>query len=105
MYSQETICEMSTRAAVDAARRHRVPLVCETEEDFHRIPNIGDYRPDGWKLMDGLFVDSTGVGLEGKPALTFEEFAEQASNHPDDGHALIEVGQFQVLIGRFRRIQ
>jgi hypothetical protein len=103
MYSNQTIARMSEVAAAEAARKHRRPLICETEQDFHRIPNLGDYRPDGWTLEQAYFVDSSGFGRRGEPALTFDQFLEAVARHRGDGFAIIEVGQFQVYIGRFVR--
>lgn len=101
---------MSRRAAVDAARKHRKPLILE-DSDIAVIrargladsgitfPMIGDYVPRGYRMIAVHFVDSSGFGMPGEPALTLGEFA--ALLKPGHGYAVIEAGQFQVYIGEF----
>ena len=90
------------------------------------IPSFGDYRPKSWTLVpradlkepaslragrldhlgcneDYVFVDASGFGEEGEPALTFDEFIALASANPGLGWAIVEQGQFQVVIGAFRK--
>lgn len=90
------------------------------------IPFIGDRRPRGWKLLNAsamlgsnhgcvpfgiwrkdayhfIEVDSSGLGTPGEIALTFEEFLEAVRKiGPGYGYAMVEQGQFQVVIGVFR---
>jgi hypothetical protein len=88
------------------------------------IPFIGDRRPRGWKRMDAsallgsdrgcvpwsgpeknhfIEVDSSGFGTPGEIALTFEEFLEAVRKiGPGYGYAMVEQGQFQVVVGVFR---
>jgi hypothetical protein len=75
-------------------------------EHLRHIPNFGEYRPDGWKLWDTYFVDSSGFGGEDEPAMTYSQFinvvkANTKAVGPGLGYAFIEVGQFQVVIGEF----
>jgi hypothetical protein len=103
MYSLETIKSMNRETAKEAKESGKKPLLYSgIPEDLRSIPNIGDYRPKGWKLVDTYFVDSSGLGLSGEPALTFSEFARNAK--VGYGYAIIEAGQFQVYIGEFKKI-
>lgn len=63
------------------------------------IPHIGDRRPRGYQLVNTYFVDSSGVGSPGEPALTIKEFI--AKLVPGRYYAIIEVGQFQLFVGEF----
>jgi hypothetical protein len=100
MYSLETIKEMNRERMTEAKEAGKVPMVYDgVPEDLKHIPNIGDYRPKGWKLVDTHFVDSSGMGSSGEMALTFDEFARKAKK--GRGYAIIEEGQFQVYIGEF----
>ncbi len=66
------------------------------------IPDIGDNHPDGWELEEELFVDSSGFGDEGEPALTIDQFTKKIK--AGYGYATIEQGQFQVHVGVFKKI-
>lgn len=50
-----------------------------------------------------LFVDSSGLGSQDEPALTFEEFVELVAANAGYSYAIAEAGQFQVVIGVFRK--
>jgi hypothetical protein len=63
------------------------------------IPNIGDYRPKGFKLVDDMMVDKSGFGSENEPALTVRQFALRLQH--GKAYAIVEEGQFQVIIGVF----
>lgn len=95
------------------------------------IPYIGNRAPLGWKRVKlaqwfpgpsfeysgrsliphgvyleafgygAFFVDTSGFGAPGEPALTIEEFAALA--RPGFGYGLVETGQFQAHIGVFER--
>lgn len=95
------------------------------------IPSIGDYLPSGWRRVEPseigpnrsrpvagtvghnsgvpgdrevskYFVDSSGFGSPGEPALTVQEFADLI--RPGYGYAIVEEGQFQVGIGVFKKV-
>jgi hypothetical protein len=89
------------------------------------LPFIGDYRPEdfdlvdretlvvpedvsAWKVRDAICdapyieVDTSGWGSSDELALTSQEFLRVAETNPDIGWALIEVGQFQGVVGAFR---
>lgn len=120
MMSLSTIRHLSNEAAKQARREKRVPLALAEPEDVdnlgkpgHRIPNLGDYRPKGWKLVDEWLCDKTGVGLEWEPALTLKQLREKmkekiaetkAHGVSEDliyGYGTIEEGQFQMVLGVF----
>jgi hypothetical protein len=63
------------------------------------IPNIGDFRPKGFKLVDDMMVDKSGFGSENEPALTVRQFALRLQH--GKAYAIVEEGQFQVVIGVF----
>ena len=106
MMGLETIRSENRTRCLEARRLDKEPFLIEEEGDkgfLSQIPHIGDYRPKGWKLVDTLFVDSSGLGSEGEPAMTFSQFV--ARSKLGFGYAIIEAGQFQVRIAGFRRLR
>lgn len=91
--------------------RGKLPKQFFSEEGVmtaERIPNFGDYRPKDWVLLDEpkpFFVDASGYGSEGEPALTMGQFrralTQLVKEHPEYGYAVISSGQFQVHVGVF----
>lgn len=106
MMSTRQIEEDSRRAARRAAREHKKPFLFEEEDrgkmDHLKIPNIGDYRPKGWELVGTLFVDSSGWGSPGEPALTQDQFMNRMK--AGMGYAVIKAGEFQVYVGEFKKL-
>jgi hypothetical protein len=107
-----TIREMSRNAAIDAAVRHRKPLIVEAEDiealkagKHLPIPFLGDYVPKGWKRTDRevMFVDSSGFGATGEPAMTLNSFFD--SLIPGKGYATVEQGQFQVYVAEYEKVK
>ena len=91
------------------------PYVPENPEDFRTesnlpFPIITDMLlSDEWEETDqSWFVDSSGFGRAGEPALTMKQFRKAllayAQEHPDHGYGLSDVGQFQVYVSAYRRI-
>ncbi|MCU0842893.1 MAG: hypothetical protein MUC79_14430 [Thiobacillaceae bacterium] len=89
------------------------------------VPFIGDYRPEDFDLVDRatlvvpedvpaskvhdaicdapyIEVDTSGWGTPAEMVLTSQEFLRVAAANPDIGWALVEVGQFQGVVGAFR---
>jgi hypothetical protein len=99
MMSLALIKELSREQAARAAAEDLEPLVIWDTKDIRCIPNLGDYRPEGWELVETYFVDASGFGAPGEPALTLDEFL--AKIVPGRAYALIEEGQFQVYVGEF----
>lgn len=95
------------------------------------IPFIGLRVPTGWQKVkvcpsnDGagrwtsrsederdwlmFLVDSSGFGSTGELALTQDQFVGalrwQFERHPEYGWAVVEVGQFQVVVAAFERTE
>lgn len=117
MMSARVIRQMSDEAAERAAREGRKPYVFWNVDEVRRaakanrfpIPNLGSLRPDGWELAEHRLVDKTGLGADYEPALTHRQFAawveDEVANADGEtfGFAIIEEGQFQVVIGKFRK--
>ena len=106
MYSGEIIKQFQADAAAKASKSHKVPYVIWPDdvgnlETLRRIPNLGDFVPDGWTEVERHFVDSSGFGEEGEAAMTPEEFADKLK--VGTGYALVSEGQFQVYVGEFKR--
>ena len=103
MMTGETIRQLSDEQAAKAAAEAREPLVawCDRDRAVFRCPNIGSYRPKGWRLVRELFVDKSGFGQPGEPALTAEQFLDEVKE--GFGYAIIEEGQFQIYIGEFEQ--
>ena len=112
------------KAAAASAKAKGVPLTVWPEDvvpgnRFHAlIPFLSNRTPEGYKLLsvrddleptypyDFLFVDSSGFGAEGEPALTQERFRAMLAAWLKRGEAIAigvwEVGQFQVYIAVYR---
>ncbi len=111
MMSLQTIQKLQQDAHEDAAREGKMPYIVEQEDiDAWRegrslpvpFPFIGDYDPPGFTAEgEALFVDTSGFGEPGEPALTHEQMFDKLV--PGTGYALVEVGQFQAYIQPFRR--
>ena len=107
MYDLHAIHAMSARAARASRRDGTLPLVLSSAQiadaaagrPGFKLPNIGNRRPRGWKLVAEHFVDSSGWGEPGEPALTQQQFYDLLQ--PGHGYAVIETGQFQCYVGEF----
>lgn len=127
MLGPETIKRMSDVAAYRAAEEGRRPLTVIKAEDLRHLPFLGDYVPAGWRpaLWADMYtnprtgwpwdetkrvyimVDSSGWGSSSEPALTFPELARYVieSKRPQHqyGWAIVEAGEFQVVVSAFIR--
>lgn len=118
MMSHESIRALSREAAEAAADEGRVPFTVGREdlEDWRSVldsgkaprlpfPNLGDYRPEGYELVDWHFVDKTGFDLwdAGGPALSVGELITEKLL-AGRAYAIIREGQFQLYLGEFRKI-
>ena len=118
--SPETIRDMTEKAGMKAANLNRKPYcfwdnqIKNMKENIaagaipdmlRKLPNIGDYVPDGMELVETYFTDATGFDINdaGGPAMSIKEFINLLS--PDRSYAIIEVGQFQVMIGAFKNVE
>lgn len=127
MMSLGTMLSMREDAARKARRNHTKPAYwLRSEGALNKpVPFIGDYRPEdfdlvdrttlvvpqdvpAWKVHDSIAtapyieVDTSGWGDPAEPVLTRDEFLVLAEANPDIGWALVEVGQFQGVVGAFR---
>jgi hypothetical protein len=73
------------------------------DEGVFKMPHLGCYLPKGWELSEKFFVDGSGWGREGEPALTAGQFLRKVK--AGYGYALAEAGQFQVHVNEFKREQ
>lgn len=114
MMSLATIRELSRDAGNQARQNRRKPYHPESIEDLNfenlrAIPNLGDFTPVGWeKTETEWFVDHSGWGQEGEPALTIDQFVRAVkahfATHPTAGYAITEVGQFQLYVTAFEYV-
>ena len=77
---------------------------------LRKLPLIEPRRMvDGYVELEAFFVDSSGFGQPGEPALTLDQFAAKAAALADSRigrptyFALTEAGQFQVHVSAYRR--
>ncbi len=116
MMDLATIQQQSREAALTAARERRLPFLVEYH-DLHAIrsrlrggagsavpfPDIGSYRPPGFRTIRTLFIDTSGFGSPRERALTFEQLANEITiGH---AYAFIEIGQFQAYLREYRPIK
>lgn len=97
-----TIRAMAQERAYMAAQNDDEPMVLWEGDDPFKIPNLGALVPHGWKLLRAFFVDASGFGRPGEPAMTVNEYHDSVV--PGRGYAIIQAGQFQVHVGEFCRI-
>jgi hypothetical protein len=113
MMSLQAIADLSRQQAVRAAAHEIEPYApADPDEPFKwntfPFPNIGDYRPNGWCLVDTAFCDKTGWDNSG-PAMSADALriwvSERVQIEQDKGYragfALVEEGQFQLYVGYF----
>lgn len=114
MMSLTTIRQMAQDAAENACRARLKPYG-PWDEDIAAwrssaasgtlprlpFPFLGDYVPENYELEEEVFVDSSGWGSPGEPAMTIPEFLDTLRS--DRSYAITEAGQFQVYIGVYRR--
>jgi hypothetical protein len=105
MMSIEMIKELNAKRGKEAQVYGKMPFMLYTEEQknfLDKIPNIGDFRPKGFKFLRELFVDASGFGAEDEAAMTFGQFVKEAQI--GKAYAIIEAGQFQVRIAEFEKV-
>lgn len=115
MLAPSTIRSWQQEAAERAADEGRIPFVFWPGDDLgppFPFPNLGDYVPPCWELVEYFMADSSGFGSPSEPADTPEqlrarmerEIAKYDAEGKTVGWAIIEVGQFQVVIGEFTKV-
>jgi len=109
VYDLATIRQMNREAGIRARQKGTLPLVL-TQDMIDRFkadpynagisfPHLGDRRPRTWKLVDEIFVDTSGFGAPGELALTIKQLGERLK--AGMAYATIEAGQFQAYLGEF----
>lgn len=104
----------NARAAANGRARKRQPHTFFDEDEVTaffdgplEFPYFGSYVPAGWVLERTLFCDASGVGGSHERALTKGELERAIKHHVKCGHeygyAIVEVGQFQIYLGLFRK--
>ena len=94
MVPPEAIEQLSREVGQRAAELNREPLIAFTDRDdaVAKCPNLGDYVPDGWKLIDRLFVDKDIVADGDGHCLSLQQFIDKVKECL--GYAIVEEGQF-----------
>jgi len=108
MMSIEYIKSINKEKEAEAKNNNLRPIKVFTDGDvdvdkLRNIKHIGDYRPNGFELVNTFFVDSSGLGGADEPAMTFGQLIEIVRG--DRYYAIIEAGQFQVYIGEFKKVE
>lgn len=114
MFSLATIHALSAEAAAKAAQKRKQPFVVDQRDfaqgfnnwpqygrryPFCKFPNLGTYVPEGWKLDSYFQMDKSGHD-DGFSLGIDHGRAKLVVGH---GYAIIEEGEFQVVIGDFVR--
>jgi len=113
-YIRQLVAEASELAKEQGLRPSLATEVVKTYAHSHRlnIPFLGDYLPEGWIRMydfEPIFVDITGRGQPGDPAITAFEFYRRAQQHTKSessvvlAYGVIEQGQTQALVAAYRK--
>jgi hypothetical protein len=88
-------------------RGERIPLLGKTTpRGYERVSVRHEFGEDfGIGTADGayLLVDSSGWGTPRELAMTQFELWEFVKDHPGYGYGIAEAGQFQVVLGVYRR--
>jgi hypothetical protein len=111
MMDIQTIIAMNKTRTNKAKRHGRQPATynaaelatMSAQEICRKIPAMGDYVPKGWKKVEEHFVDASGFGAPGEPAMTIEAFAKMVKEKPSHGWGIGETGQFQCYIWEYVR--
>ena len=82
-------------------KKQKPMLATKDGERLFGVPFVGDKPIKGWRETDNMFVDSSGFGKPGEPALTIEQFYKQIK--AGLAYGVTEAGQFQVHVGVFEK--
>lgn len=111
MWDLATIRSMNAEAGILARGKRLKPFKLSDEKQFEDmppfpIPNFGDKADDmdeEYDRVDSLFVDSSGMGSPGEPALTSDQFIVKMRKLLDEHGtiflAIESQGQFQLYVG------
>ena len=73
------------------------------EKIFQNVKMFTDDLSEQFEEVNSYFVDSSGFGVKGEPALTADEFLEKVK--AGRFYAITDIGQFQVNIGEYVKIE
>jgi hypothetical protein len=115
VYDLDVIRRMSEQAGERARQYNKMPYHPENDEEidlWHAFPfpQLGVYCPDGWEEDEETrwLCDSTGMGLPNEPAHTADQLKKAVKSylkeHPHAGFAIVENGQFQVVVSAFNPV-
>lgn len=109
MYDLDTLTRMNRKAEHAARLARQLPSIMTTDRlaqlkanphsPGFQIPFIGSWRPRGYQLDRKLFIDISGFGVPGEPAMTLNQWTNAVV--VGKAYALIQIGQFQALLGEF----
>lgn len=111
MMDTQTIRAMADDAAKKAARLHKRPYVPFDEAEIEKMPPfpfpfLGDYVPKGWKKIEELFCDTSGLDASG-PAMPvpvlIDRMKADLQKKETIGYGITEVGQFQAYLGVYEK--
>ena len=109
MWNLATLHDINDKATAAAKRKGYKQPKMVTAKQIEEMPpfpfpNFGDYEPDGWTERGRWQCDKTGMDDQG-PALSIEglkrRLLKHIKEHPRDGFAIVEEGQFQLYVGAF----
>ncbi len=112
MMSLEYIQQLNREAGEHAAQENLSPYVYWDESELDQsegfpFPFIGDLEPEGWTEVERHFVDSSGFGEDGEPALSAGQFVtlirERIASGKVTAWAIVECGQFQVYVAEYHK--
>jgi hypothetical protein len=117
MWSLETLSELNSVADLKKYLKKNPLNVLTQASDSKKSPDFSGVdielleKVTGTKLVENLFVDSSGFGTSGEWALTYPEFECQLNAILEEKKkedktlvsCLTGIGQFQVYVGIFER--
>ena len=104
MKSLQQINEENDEKTIEAKEAGLTPLIAKYDGDdsVAKCPFLANYIPEGFKIVNTFFVDSSGMGAENESALTFRQFLVKVKK--GFGYGIKEAGQFQVYINEYKQI-
>lgn len=102
MYCLAAIKRMNKQAARTSRGTQPYIAKCDGDKGVYGMPNWGDRRLRQWYLVHEHFVDSSGFGSPGEPAMTADSFIRRVKQ--GRGYAITSQGQFQIYIGEFVKV-
>ena len=104
----ETIRRLEDEAARKSASKDKIPYIPFDAEEVNElgfyIPDLGDYRPRGWELIDEWPCDSSAIVFKNGPALTLNQIKKRMVENLEHeyGYAILKRDQLQVVVGVFK---